>query len=107
MTAYIVGLIVGALVTVFPVIYMMHFDRCVAAVLEAQPEFSPDRFDPSYSATLLASVTTVGAVVLLLSIAMIAITGLHGLRGEPGSPQEPVTPDEAAADQDQAQTPSV
>ncbi|MFW6457226.1 MAG: hypothetical protein ACOC0A_02945, partial [Planctomycetota bacterium] len=35
MAAYIVGMIVGSIVTIFPLIYMMNFDRCVATYSDA------------------------------------------------------------------------
>ncbi len=77
MVAYIVGMIAGALVTVFPLIYLMNFDWCQALILQQQPNFDLARLDPSYSVTLASSVTAIGAVVLLLSAAMMAITGLR------------------------------
>lgn len=80
MTAYIVGLVAGSIITVFPLIYLMNVDRCVALVLQTQPDFSASNFSPSFSPALASSIAAVGAVVLLVSITMIAITGLKGLR---------------------------
>jgi Ni/Fe-hydrogenase subunit HybB-like protein len=80
MTAYIVGLVAGSIITVFPLIYLMNVDRCVALVLQTQPDFSVSNFSPSFSPALASSVVAVGAVVLLVSITLIAITGLKQLR---------------------------
>jgi len=79
MIAYIVGMIAGAVVTIFPLIYLMNLDWCRASILAAQPQFDPARFEPASSLALASSVTTIGAVVLLLSAAMMAITGLRRL----------------------------
>lgn len=82
MVAYIVGLIAGSIITVFPLIYLMNVDRCVAMVLQHQPEYSAASFSPSFSPALASSIAAVGAVILLLSAAMMAITGLKRLRGK-------------------------
>jgi len=97
MTAYIIGMIAGTVVTVFPLIYLMNFDRCLASILAAQPGFDTARFDPSYSLGLASSVTAVGAVILLLSAAMMAITGLRHLRPQKAKGQDAASLDSQLA----------
>jgi len=80
MAAYIVGMIVGTVSLIFPVIYSMHVDTCVAAIITAHPDLSSARFTPHCPETLLLGTSVLGAVVLLLSAAMMAFTGLRRLR---------------------------
>ena len=80
MAAYIVGLIIGAITTVFPLIYWMNYERCIALVLAHQPDFDVAGFPPAIPDLLASSVTIIGAVVLLVSTMMIAITGLRQLK---------------------------
>jgi hypothetical protein len=94
MAAYVVGIIAGALVTVFPLIYLMSFDRSLALILQVQPDFDVTRFEPSHSLSLASSVTAIGAVVLLLSTALMALTTLRRMRraqaaDKPARSQEP------------------
>ena len=103
MTAYIVGLIAGTVVTVFPLVYLMNFQRCLATIIAQQPDFDPARFDPANTVSLVTGVTAVGAVVMMLSIAMIAITGLRQLKPKQGSakaagPSKPVLDPEPELD---------
>lgn len=82
MKAYIVGMIVGGFVTVSPLIYMMNVDRCVAGIIEDNPEFDPAAFAPSYSPGLATGITIIGAVVLLVSVGMMAFTGMGELSAD-------------------------
>ncbi len=80
MTAYIVGLVVGALTTVSPLVYMMNYDRSLARILSRQPEFDPAIFSADISSTLVFGIAAVGVFVLIVSTIMIAVTGLKQLK---------------------------
>ncbi|MFP4027854.1 MAG: hypothetical protein ACLFWL_08695 [Candidatus Brocadiia bacterium] len=93
MAAYVVGLITGAIVTIFPLIYAMSFDHCQALVVSAGK--SPTALAPSVSPGLVTTITIIGAVVLLLNAAMLAFTGLSNLGFASGETQKPEeSPDE-------------
>ncbi|MFW6044915.1 MAG: hypothetical protein ACOCR1_04140 [Planctomycetota bacterium] len=86
MAAYIVGMIVGGLVTVFPLVYMMNYDRSLALILQQQPDFPAAEFSPAYSPALATGITTIGAVILLVSVGMMAFTGMQKLREDTNEP---------------------
>jgi len=80
MAGYIVGMIAGAILTVSPLVYLMNYDRCLAAIFQCQANFNVERFSPSQTISLASSIAAVGAAVLLISVAMMAITGLRQAR---------------------------
>ena len=92
MVAYIVGLIVGTVSLLFPLIYAMFADACRAAIWAQNPDLTAMPFTPYCPAWLLYGTSVIGAVVLLLSVAMIAKTGLHQLkpRSEEPAPSKPI-----------------
>ena len=79
MTAYIVGLITGAVVTLFPLVYLMNFQLCLAIIIAQQPGFDPADFDPGNTVRLATILAFSGTLIMLLSIAMICVTGLRRL----------------------------
>lgn len=91
MAAYIVGLICGTITTIFPLVYLMSFDRSVANIMAQHPDFEPGRLNPS-ALTIASGVAAIGAVVLLVCAAMIALTGLKRLRAEARRPQSEPEP---------------
>ena len=96
MAAYIVGMIVGAVCTIFPLVYLTSLNLCLAIVLTKQPAFEPERFDPFHTVALVVGITVVGAAVLLLSAIMAAITGLRRLRTQ-GARLQPELPEGTGA----------
>ena len=86
MVAYIVGLIVGAVGLLFPLVYAMHADACRAAIWAQNPDLTQMPFTPYCPASVLYGTSIIGAVILLLSAAMIAKTGLHQLKPRPEKP---------------------
>jgi hypothetical protein len=81
MKAYIVGLITGAVCTVVPLFYLMHFDRSVRKIISDKPGFSAADLDPGALKMTLASVGTfAGVLVMLISILLIALTGLRQMK---------------------------
>ncbi len=85
MIAYTAGIIAGASTTVFPLIYMMNYDRCIAMIQSQNPDFDPADFTHAIShmtPNLLAGIAVVGAVVMLICTLMAAITGLRKLNRE-------------------------
>ena len=80
MVVYIVGMITGAVCLVFPLIYVMNFDRAVARILSRNPEFPIESFTPHISSGLLYIVSLIGAAVLLVCTLMAAIIGASQLR---------------------------
>jgi len=81
MAAYIVGMITGTVALVFPLIYLMNIDRCVAEILTEQSGAEGVTQFLSYSQHTLAYVIAiVGAAVLVLSTVMAALTGVMRLR---------------------------
>lgn len=99
MTAYIVGLISGTVCAVFPLVYLMNFDRCLAYVMVKQPEFDASLFIPA-AQDLAYSLAAIGAVVMLISVTMIALTGLRRLKAQRTKPQpeqEPLVSESSAS----------
>ncbi|MHC5033998.1 MAG: hypothetical protein ACYTFZ_03075 [Planctomycetota bacterium] len=92
MVAYIVGMITGAICLVFPLIYVMNFDRSVAKILSKNPDFPISTYAPHVPASLLHIVAIVGAVVLLLSAVMAALSGSMRLRDRRGKAQGATAP---------------
>jgi len=74
MVAYIVGMVVGSVTLIFPLIYMMSFESSRAIALAQNPEL---RLTPYCPTGLLIGTCVIGAVVLLLSTALMAFTGLR------------------------------
>jgi len=92
MVAYIIGLIVGAVCLLFPLIYAMFADACRAAIWARNPELTQMPFTPYCPEWLLYGTAVIGAVVVLLSAAMIAKTGLHQFKphSENAGPSKPI-----------------
>ncbi len=82
MAAYTAGIIVGAITTVFPMIYLMNYDRCAARILSKQAEFDIAVFQPALPPSIMWGVIAIGAFVLLVCTTMVAVTGLQRLRAE-------------------------
>ena len=80
MAAYIVGMITGTVALVFPLLYLMNIDRCVAEILTEQPGASVVEFLTYSQHTLAYVIAIVGAVVLVLSTVMAALTGVMRLK---------------------------
>lgn len=76
MAAYIVGIIMGAITVIFPLIYMMAFELSRAVALSHQPDL---RIQPYFPENILYGTSALGAVVLLVSTALMAFTGLRRL----------------------------
>ena len=86
MTAYIIGLIAGTVCAVSPLLYLMNFDRCLAHIIAEQPQFDPNLFSPAAQG-LAYNIAAIGAVVMLISVAMIALTGLGRIKTQRTKPQ--------------------
>jgi len=82
MASYIVGMICGTVTLIFPLVYLMNYDRCVATVLQFQPRFNTGPFSLTYSATLASGVAAIGAVVLIISVAVMALSFLRQSRSQ-------------------------
>jgi len=80
MAAYIVGMITGTVALVFPLLYLMNIDRCVAEILSEQPGAGVAEFLTYSQHTLAYGIAVVGAVVLVLSTVMAALTGVMRLK---------------------------
>ena len=80
MVAYITGMIVGAVCLVFPLLYLMNLDRCIANILEDNPQANVQAFLAHTQGGLAVGVAIVGAVVMLVSTLMAAYSGLSALR---------------------------
>ncbi len=74
MTAYVVGIVAGAVCVVMPLIYAMALDRSVAVIMAQNPAQQVS-FESAVPLSLLWAVFVVGALVLLLSAAMAAYAG--------------------------------
>ncbi len=80
MIAYTVGMVVGAITAVFPMIYLMNYDRSVAQILSKQAEFDITAFSPAVPQSLMTGITVIGVLVLLVCTTMVTITGLRKLK---------------------------
>jgi len=101
MAGYIVGIIAGAILTVSPLVYLMNYDRCLAAIFQCQVNFNVERFSPSQTISLASSIAAVGAAVLLISVAMMAITGLRQSRKAAAGAQSSSAPAESEESKDE------
>ena len=89
MVTYIVGMIVGMISLVFPLVYWMHLDSCNAQILAYNPSVSVVPLEAQVPAGVLLGTSVLGAVVLLLSAAMMAFTGLKALKDKEEVPSSP------------------
>ena len=91
MVAYIVGMVVGAVTLIFPLIYMMSFESSRAIALAQNPELQLAPYCPE---GLLIGTCVIGAVVLLLSTALMAFTGLRKIGRYQEAPEAASGPEE-------------
>jgi len=102
MVAYIVGMITGAICLVFPLVYLMHIDRCVVEVLSAG-DATVEQFLAHTQHSLAYGTAAVGAIVLLISTVLVALAGTTELRARRRqlkagrAPQEPSAPPDVSA----------
>jgi hypothetical protein len=98
MAAYIVGMITGAVCLVFPLVYLMHIDRCVVKILDSGAG-TVDQFLAHSQHSLAYGTAIIGAVVLLASTLLMALAGMTQIKARrkamagPGPTPEPSPPD--------------
>jgi hypothetical protein len=91
MVAYIVGMVVGSVTLIFPLIYMMSFESSRAVALAQNPELDLAPYCPE---GMLIGTCVIGAVVLLLSTALMAFTGLRRIGRYKDEPEEAAEPED-------------
>ena len=90
MTAYIVGMITGAICVITPLFYLMNLDRSRAIIVAQNPDFSIGQFESVVPGGLIYGVFIIGAIVFLLSAFMTAYTGLMRRRKQEPSAGETI-----------------
>ncbi|MCD6415188.1 MAG: hypothetical protein J7M08_00615 [Planctomycetes bacterium] len=98
MSAYIVGMIAGAVSMIAPLVYLMNVNVCRATILStgAGGAEAIAQFGQLTPKALPWLITVVGAVVLILSALMVVYTGLMRLRPRKPQPEEePQAPEDA------------
>lgn len=102
MGAYITGMITGTIALVFPLLYLMNVDRCVAKILADEAGANIAEFVTHTHTSLAYLIAIIGGVVLLMSAVMSVLTGLwqikqrrdklQGAAPAPATDNEPPTP---------------
>ncbi|MCK4283276.1 MAG: hypothetical protein KAX44_03080 [Candidatus Brocadiae bacterium] len=80
MGAYITGMIAGTIALVFPLLYLMNIDRCVAKILAKDPAANIAGFLTHTHTSLAYLIAVIGGVVLLMTAVMSVLTGLWQIK---------------------------